>query len=116
MEEINRFYIKKTDFRDKFEFQEHLNKLINTLVSVESNIVVAYQSMDPNVYVVECNITDPLLNNVFPFWVTPDELLSIKQYREMPKDKDKSTNKSNKKKSNDLDDDDGFNGFNGGLA
>jgi len=107
MEEINRLYIKKTDFRDKVEFQEHIDKLINTLTSVESNIVVAYQSMDPNVYIIECNTTDPMLNNVFPFWVTPEELLSIKQYRAMP-NKDKKT-----KVPNDFDDDD-FPGFNNG--
>ena len=109
MEEINRLYIKKTDFRDRNEFQEHIHKLISTLTSVESNIVVAYQSMDPNVYIIECNITDPTLNNVFPFWVTPDELLAIKQFREHPQ-------KQKQKPQSDFDDDDFGGGFKGGDA
>lgn len=82
MDAINRIYVRKTDFRDKYEYQEHINKLINTLTSIESNIVVAYQSMDPNIYIIECNTSDPTLNGVFPFWVTPEELLAIKQHRE----------------------------------
>ena len=82
MDEINRIYVRKTDFKDKYECQEYINKLINTLTSVESNIVVAYQSMDPNIYIIECNTSDPTLNGVFPFWVTPEELLAIKQHRE----------------------------------
>ena len=28
------------------------------------------------------NTTDPTLNIVFPFWITPDELLGIKRHRE----------------------------------
>jgi len=106
MEEINRFYIRKTDFQSKDEFNTYLNNLINTLTKVDSNIVVAYQSMDPNVYIIECNTQDPTLNGVFPFWVTPSEMMSIKQYRENPK---KIVKKAQTK-------DDDFGGFPGGEA
>ena len=81
-EDINRIYVRKSDFRGTEEYHAHINSLINTLTSAESNIVVAYQSMDPNVYIVECNTTDPSLNGVYPFWVTPEELLAIKKHRE----------------------------------
>lgn len=84
MEEINRIYVRKTDFRNREEFFDHINRLINTLTSVESNIIVAYQSMDPNIYIIECNTSDPTLNGVFPFWVTPEELMAIKKHRESP--------------------------------
>lgn len=81
-EEINRIYVRKSDFNGKEEFQRHLNTLVNTLIGAESNIVVAYQSIDPNIYIIECNTVDPSLNGVFPFWLTPEELLAIKKHRE----------------------------------
>ena len=83
-EEINRIYVRKSDFSGKEEFQRHLNTLVNTLIGAESNIVVAYQSIDPNIYIIECNTVDPSLNGVFQFWLTPEELLAIKKHRESP--------------------------------
>lgn len=79
---INRLYIKRTDFQSVNEFKDYIAKTLEQLTKLESNIVVAYQSFDPNVYIIECNTCDPELNEVFPFWVTPEELLLIKQKRE----------------------------------
>lgn len=102
---INRIYIKKTDFQSIYEFKEYVARTLEHLTKVESNIVVAYQSFDPNVYIIECNISDPALNEVFPFWVTPEELLMIKKKREGAKAP---------LTPNDFDDFGGFN--NGGQA
>ena len=79
---INRLYIKRTDFPSIYEFKDYIARTLEQLTKVDSNIVVAYQSFDPNVYIIECNTCDPALNSVFPFWVTPEELLFIKQQRE----------------------------------
>ena len=80
-EGVNRIYIRKTDFHTVEDFHEYLNKVMGILTAVESNIVVAYQSVDPNIYIIECNTTDPALNGVFPFWISPEELVAISQAR-----------------------------------
>lgn len=79
---VNRVYVKKSDFQCLDEFKEYIAETMRQLTRVEGNMVLGYLSGDPNVYIIECNPSDPELSSVFPYWVTAEEMLIISKYRE----------------------------------
>lgn len=92
---VNRVYVKKSDFQCIDEFKEYIAETMRQLTRVEGNMVLGYLSGDPNVYIIECNPSDPNLSSVFPYWVTAEEMLIISKYRD---ELEKSLSKAKKPK------------------
>lgn len=81
MPSTNTIYIKKSDFNTHEDFTDYIATMMRMLTQVPSNIVVAYQSLDPNIYVIEVNSQDHALNASFPIWLFPDEIIRINKER-----------------------------------